>query len=253
MNRRQAKKELAKAVANFNKVKDKLEKEEKNVILPESINFQDLNKRIITRQNLNEIVRDLRKFGKGDSLEIYETPSGERITGWEHQKLEKEKSRIIKRLNNKKGIYEVPNEQGFTRVQMGSMRYQKLLNDIRKFENYQSNVGYDFKEMRNILHAIGDIDYDVRKATTYRENYIEVMEKYKDFDNYELLEKKMNSLKNPNDFFEFFGKDDTSSDFDLTYQSEQFYAQQEFNLWLERLGIDINEDSIFSEERINNV
>ena len=95
MNRRQAKKELSKAVSNFNKIKTELEKETKNIILPESIDFQNLKKRIITKENYNETLRDIQKFGKGDSLEIYETYSGDKITKWEHEKLEKEKTRIL--------------------------------------------------------------------------------------------------------------------------------------------------------------
>ena len=246
---------LGRAISNFNKKKNELERLEKyeNVILPYTLNYQEVKERITTRKELNRYINALRKFGKGNSLEIYKTQMGDNILNWEHQELEKNKARIVKRLSERLIPFETPNNQGITRVQMGSTKYYKILNDIERFKNYETNKGYDFKQLRYVMQKIGTEDYSMRKAITFRKNYMNVMEKYQDFDNYETLKKKMEAIKNPIDFFKYFGKDDTSSDFDLTYQSEQFFAQQEFNRWLERLGIDINEDTIFSEERVNNI
>lgn len=240
---------LGRAISNFNKTKNELIGMEKynNVILPETLNYQDVKDRIKTRAELNRVISSLREFGKGKSLEIYKTEMGDKILNWEHKELEGAKRRIVKRLTANLEKYQTPNEQGYTRAQMGSTTYRKLMNNIEKFTNYEANKGYDFKEMRNVMYSIGDKDYTVRKAIVYRDNYIKVMKKYEHFDNYKLLERKMQSLKNPVEFFEFFDKDEITVD--LTYQSDQFYSQQEFNSFLERLGIDIDEDTINSEER----
>lgn len=238
---------LGRAVSKFNKVKNELARQEKDAILPATLDYKEVKENIKTRKQLNNLLSSLRKFGKEDSLQIYETSSGDKITMWEHRELEKEKNRIVRRLNKKLEKYTTPNEQGFTRVQMGSSEARKIMEDIEKFKNYEMQKGYDFKVRRDIIHSIGDIDYEFRKATTYRENYINEMKKYSHFDNYELLKQKMEELKNPKEFFEYFSKDEITVD--LTYQSDQFYAQQDFNSFLERLGIDIEEDTINSEER----
>lgn len=237
---------LGRAISNFNKTKNELAKEETKLILPETLNYQDVKKNIKTRKEFNRIVNSLRGFGKGDSLEVYETYSGDKITNWEHQELEKEKNRIIKRLNKNLEKYTTPNEQGFTRVQMGNSEARKIIANIEKFKDYEKQKGYEFKQIRNLIHNVGDIDYEYRKASIYRDNYMNEMKKYAHFDNYEILEKKMQSLKNPKEFFEYFSKDEIT--IDLTYQSDQFYTQQAFNSFLERLGIEINTDTINSEE-----
>lgn len=240
---------LGRAISNFNKTKNELIGMEKynNVILPETLNYKEVKERIKTRAELNRVLSSLREFGKGKSLEIYKTEMGDKILNWEHRELESAKRRIVKRLSVNLEKYQTPNEQGYTRVQMGSTTYRKLLNNIEKFTNYEANKGYEFKEIRNTIYSIGDKDYTIRKAIVYRDNYIKEMKKYEHFDNYKLLEAKMQSLKNPVEFFEFFDKDEITVD--LTYQSDQFYQQQEFNSFLERLGIDLEEDTINSEER----
>ena len=225
MNRRQAKKELSKAVSNFNKIKTELEKETKNIILPESIDFQNLKKRIITKENYNETLRDIQKFGKGDSLEIYETYSGDKITKWEHEKLEKEKTRILKRLNKELAEYNEPNSQGFTKAQMGSAKYRDLLDDIEKYKNYEQLKGYNFKKLRNTMGSIGDRDYLYRKSLIYRENVLEELEKLsKNSKTFKELYNYFKKIENPIKFFNKTRKSDAMIDFFEWYEQPELYA-----------------------------
>lgn len=225
MKSRQAKKELSKAVANFNKVKNKLEKEEKKIMLPETIDFRSLNKRIITRENLNETVRELKQFGKGNSLDIYETYSGEKITLWEHEKLEKEKIRIIKRLNKELEAYKEPNKQGFTKAQMGSATYRDLLDEIEKYKNYEKTKGYDFKQLRKVMNSIGNKDYQYRKAVIYRENILNELEKLsKSSKSFRQLYNYFKEIKNPLTFYNKVKKSDSMMDFFLWYQQPDLYG-----------------------------
>ena len=79
----------------------------------------------------------------------------------------------------------------------------------------------------------------MRKAIIYRENYINEMKKYSHLDNYDLLVKKMNSIKNPIDFYENIS--DNALLADLTYQSDEYYTQEEFNRFVEDWGIQIDD------------
>ena len=86
--------------------------------------------------------------------------------------------------------------------------------------------------------TLGRSDYSMRRAITYRENYIEEMRKYSSFENYDLLMKKLESIKNPESFYEFVSKNELTKD--LTYNSDMFYSQSEFNRFVsDVLGEDI--------------
>lgn len=225
MNKRQMKKELSKAVANFNKIKNEVEKATNNLILPETINFQNLKKRIITKENYNETLKDIKKFGKGDSLEIYETYSGDKITKWEHEKLEKEKTRILKRLNKELEKYKQPNEQGFTKAQMGNAKYRDLLDDIKKYKNYEQNKGYDFKKIRNNMNIVGDNDYLYKKALIYKENMLEELEKLsKNSKTFKQVYNYFKKIENPIKFFNTTRKSEALIDFFEWYENPELYA-----------------------------
>ena len=53
------------------------------------------------------------------------------------------------------------------------------------------------------------------------------MEKYSSFENYDKLMNKLKSIKNPEAFYEFVSKNELTKD--LTYNSDMFYSQSEFN------------------------
>jgi hypothetical protein len=57
------------------------------------------------------------------------------------------------------------------------------------------------------------------------------------------------TISNPIAFYEFFSKDEVAVD--LTYQSEEYYAQEEFNFYLKSLGIEIEDDTISINETKN--
>lgn len=93
--------------------------------------------------------------------------------------------------------------------------------------------GFDFRSLKRRIQNIGTSDYSMRRAITYRENYIKDMEKYSHFDNYDKLVALFNKYKNPVSFYELLSKNEMTVD--LTYQSEQYYSQQAFNSFLEDL------------------
>ena len=95
----------------------------------------------------------------------------------------------------------------------------------------------------------------MRKSIVYRENYIEEMKKYSHFEGYEQLMQKLESIKNPIDFFEFVSKNELTQD--LTYQSDEFYSQQEFLAYVEVMLAEDQEDvedavSLYNELREQN-
>lgn len=115
----------------------------------------------------------------------------------------------------------------------GSMRVKEINAQIRNLKSIETKRGFDFRSLKRRIQNIGTSDYSMRRAITYRENYIKDMEKYSHFDNYDKLVALFNKYKNPVSFYELLSKNEMAVD--LTYQSEQYYSQQAFNSFLEDL------------------
>ena len=100
----------------------------------------------------------------------------------------------------------------------------------KNLENLENKKGYEFNRLRERIQNIGTQDYIMKKSVIFQENYLKEMEKYKGFNNYEKLMEKLKSIKNPISFFNYVSKNELIQD--LTYQSDQYYSQQEFNYFV---------------------
>lgn len=222
---------LGKAVSQFNKKINELNAEERKLYLPETIKYKDIKSNIFTRKELNRIISSLKRFSKEGAEELYTTKAGQELTKWEYNEL-KNQSKIAKaRLSTElKDLATVKNEQGFTRLEMGSLRAREIQAQIRNLENLENKKGYEFNRLRERIQNIGTQDYIMKKSVIFQENYLKEMEKYKGFNNYEKLMEKLKSIKNPISFFNYVSKNELIQD--LTYQSDQYYSQQEFNYFV---------------------
>lgn len=231
---------LGKAVSNFNKKINELNAEETKLYLPENIEYQKIKENIKTRKELNRVINSLRRFSRAGAEDIYTTKAGETITKWERKELGIQSRIIQRRLKTELKQLNLPNEQGFSRVQMGSIREKEIKAQLKNLKSIESKSGYEFKRLRERIQTSGTSDYSMKKSLVFMENYINEMKKYSHFDNYEKLITKLKSIKNPIEFFNYVSKNELTGD--LTYQSDQYFSQQEFNRFIEELGIDnINE------------
>lgn len=129
---------------------------------------------------------------------------------------------------------------------MGSQELRQLEAQLKNLNKLEMKKGFDFKTIKWRIQNMGSLDFSMRRAIVYRENYLKTMEKYSNLDNYELLMNKLKSFSNPMQFYEFVKNDELAVD--LTLQSEQVMKQEAFNSFLERLGIIEMEDTITLEE-----
>lgn len=90
---------LQKAVNDFNKKIRRLEKEENNLQLPDTLNYQDLRENISTRSELNRRLSSLERFQKEGAESLYTTKAGEKLTKWEYQETIKQRNIARNRLN----------------------------------------------------------------------------------------------------------------------------------------------------------
>lgn len=130
----------------------------------------------------------------------------------------------------------------FQKHKCGSGRVREIEANIGRLKSIETKTGYAFKKLKEAIQIQGKSDYSMKKAITYKQNYLNVLEKYSHLDNYDKLMNELKKHNNPLSFFEFMSQNELSQD--LTYQSDQYYTQQAFNSFLQDLGIEIEEDTI---------
>lgn len=242
---------LGRAVARFNKKVNELNREEKKLYLPETINYKEAKENITTRKELNRLINSLRRFQKEGAEDLYLTQAGEQISKWERRELGIQSRIAQTRLKAELKKLNEPQENGFSRVQMGSIRAREIEAQIKNLKQIEIKVGYEFNMLKRRIALQGASDYTMKKAIVFRNNYIKEMEKYSHFDNYDKLMKKLNSITNPISFFNFVSQNELTGD--LTYQSDETYTQEAFNSFVQDFGIEIDEDSVtLSEYQMRN-
>ena len=86
---------------------------------------------------------------------------------------------------------------------------------------------------------ITDVRYELRRAQTFRTNYIETIRNvYKGMEGYKELMKKLRDIKNPFEFYNTIKNNAVSvNDIDIYYQSNQRVTQEHLNNLLESWGV----------------
>lgn len=236
---------LGRAVSDFNKKKREIETEENKLYLPDEISYKEIKSDITTRRRLNQVINSLRRFIVDGAENIIENSGGMKMTRWEAKENAIAKRVATRAINRVIRELATPNENGYSRIQMGSNEYRKLTRTLESFKNLDKLRGYEYERLKNRINFYAQSDLTMKKSITYRENYLEVMEKYSMFDNYDLLKQKLESITNPINFYNFVSATENTKD--LTWQSDQTYTQEAFNEFLQDLGIEIKIDSITNE------
>lgn len=216
---------LGKAVAGFNRKINELNQEEKRLYLPEIMKYKDLKENITTRQELNRIINNLRKFNVEGAEDLYRTQAGEEITKWEFNILKQEKKVASNRLKSELRKLNQPKYEGFSRAQMGSMEARNIESQLKNLEKLEKTVGYEFKRLKERIHNIGSNDYIMRKSIVYRENFLRELRNLKtSYSEFDKIYDKLNSIKNPITFFETTQKSTALQDFFEWYITPENYA-----------------------------
>lgn len=236
---------LGQAVAQFNRKVSQLEKENNSLFIPDKIDYKNAKSNIITRQGLNEYIRNLKLFQQKNAEQLIELSNGELISKWENDIININRANLQRTLTQRRkalGNPKYPTEE--------IQQINAQLNDLK---NFHLKVGENFSKAIDRIMNNASSDYKFEQATLFRERYIRVMEeKYSSYKNYDKLSKKMNRIKNPMNFIKYIGNNDLIRD--LTYQSEEYYTQEQFNDFVEMwdIHVDIDEDIIkIDNQQIN--
>lgn len=205
---------LSYAVRQFNKTISELEALDKNV-LPEEYKYTELRDSIYSRRELNRVIRALRRFSKASQQRIVSSPSGEKMTQWELGELKKAQKRALVNVTDQ--AREIVESE--TNV-MGDAEFKKLLRTKESIEDLFNRKGTEFRRTKKRTSSWGKNDYDLWRASIFRQNFMDALDEMSSFKNYKLLKQKLESIENPIQFYNYVQRSSILSDLFLYYKDK---------------------------------
>lgn len=238
---------LGKAVAQFNKEINKNRTIENELFLPQELSYRELKQDIQTREGLEAYIEGLKRIKLPGSFSLEKLEGGEIITAYEKRELERgrvkaissvesELSRMIAQEKTNWGIkadIDLPPAHKTREI-------KELEGKLTDYKNLFSLTGKDFKALSRKL-GISQTEINYRHSYVFRENYMKVMERYKNFRDYWIFKNWANRHKNPVDFYNSLPEGVFQPD-DLYYQSDHVYSEEDFASFLEDFGINIDKE-----------
>lgn len=217
--------------------------------LPKRLEYQNLKSRILSRQEYNRNLEELKGFLQEGAEEKIQLKSGELITKWEKEKLNREIKIAKSRLTKEMKELEKPYKSAYSKAQMGYEEYRNILTQLRDIGDLENRRGDSFARLKDRISRIGILDYKMLKATVYRENFMESLKIYENMRGYDILNKKLSSIKNSIKFFEYIEKSDVFSDLFVYYQDNDKNNYGNFESVQDRFNYGIEELGLFEEEK----
>lgn len=236
---------LSKAVNRFNKQVNELQAKGIDYT-PEVKSYQSIKENIYTRKELNRIVNSLKKFSIETSKKV-ELPSGESMTSWEYKDLRLARNRARRYLEDKLEMQQRENPYG--KYGLDTKEVENTISTIKSLNKLESKKGYDLKMLMKRINKLGSSDTQLKKAITYKDNYMKVLNNMENYENWDLLKEKLDSIKDSKEFYEFIKKSSVLTDLFKFADSEnksdpmaQTYGgfannQEAFNTGLKQVGL----------------
>lgn len=212
---------LGRAISRFNKTINEIEVDERDV-LPEMKNFKELKQNINTRKELNRVINALNRANVDNLTQTREFASGEEITAWEYQEVNKAMKRAMRNLESERaGIL-----AGRESIGMGDERLSEIKAIEASLESLESRKGRDFERVKERIFSLGKSDYKITRDKQFQENFYKALEGISNFQNYDVLKKELDKIKNPSKFYDYVKRSPVLMDLFLWYKESDslFYG-----------------------------
>ena len=215
---------LGQAVSHFNKIINEIDVDERKY-LPDLRNYKELREHINSRKELNRIVKSLRGATVENLIEKHTFDSGEEVSKWEFSEIKKAKRRALKNLEKEKEtiLSERPS------IGMGDERLSEIRAIVESFERLNEKTGSDYKRLVSRIYSIGRSDYKLSQDVLFRENFYKALEGISNFQNYDVLKRELDKIKNPTKFYEYVKKSPVLMDLFLWYKESDSLFYGGFN------------------------
>ena len=232
---------LGRAISKFNKTINEIEIDEKD-ILPEIKNYKELKESINSRKELNRVINALNRANIKTLTDSVAYESGEELTRWEFNEINKAMRRALRNLESEKASILTGRES----IGMGDERLSEIKAIEKSFETLGERKGSEFERIKERIFSLGRSDYKITRDKQFQENFYKALEGISNFQNYELLKHELDRIKNPTKFYDYVKQSPVLMDLFLWYKESDslFYGgftdnQEAFDSTLMfHLGID---------------
>lgn len=212
---------LGRAISKFNKTINEIEVDERDV-LPELRNFKELKQTINSRKELNRIINALNRANTENLTKTFEYSSGEAITQWEHQEINKAMKRTLRNLESERASI----LSGRESIGMGDERLSEIKAIEASLEKLDTKTGRAFDDLKSRIFSLGRSDYKITKDKQFQENFYKALEGISNFQNYDVLKHELDKIKNPSKFYDYVKRSPVLMDLFLWYKESDslFYG-----------------------------
>lgn len=215
---------LGRAISRFNKTINEIQVDEKDV-LPEIRNYKEIKSNINSRKELNRVINALNRANEKTLTDTREFASGEEVTSWEYSEIMKAQRRAMRNLESERASI----LSGRESIGMGDERLSEIKAIERSIESIDSRTGRDFERVKERIFNLGRKDYQITKDKQFQENFYKALEGISNFQNYDLLKRELDKIKNPSKFFEYVKKSPVLMDLFLWYRESDSLFYGGFN------------------------
>lgn len=210
--RTQDSKRLEDAIDHFNRERAKVENKE---ILPPQAKYDDYRDRIISRRELETTIKALNSATVHNLSSTETLESGEKISSWEYEdSLRRKNLAGVNLLNELDAINRHRAESG--NLGMGEERISEIQETLALLDASLDNLE-NFQKSRQRLKIYGRENLNLYKSKIFMENFKKSVEELSNFDHFKDLKNLMNSIKNPEKFYDVMKKSNILMDIFLWY------------------------------------
>ena len=143
--------------------------------------------------------------------------SGEIISKWEYNDIMKRKEIATETISR-----QLEEEtKNLTYKGLKNDRIKKLEKTLETIENFETKTGSELKYSLERIKKLGQIDYEIKKAQTFRDNFMYALkEGASTFKNYKLLKRELGKIKNPKQLYDYISQTPILMDLFLWYDDE---------------------------------
>lgn len=208
--------EINKTIKNFNQKIARLEKTERDLLLPSKITKKELKESVYTRTELKRKLKELQRFSKRGIEDTIETKSGLELSKYEYQNIKRESARLKRNVTREIHRMEISKpkifgkEQATTFAQMGDTKYLNLKARRKALDKSIDVLSNDeLKRYKELLMKTSK--NKTYMNTIFKNNYMKMLTDlgyYYNYNNDKLkkLEDKIKGLKS-DDFLKLFEND----------------------------------------------
>lgn len=237
---------LEKAINHFNRELAKVENKEN---IPSRVKYNDLRNKIVTRRELDTIVKSLERATETNLEATEELASGEKISKWEYDDtIRRKNTASINLLNELDRINRERAESG--NRYMGEERISEIQSTLDLLDSSLDDLE-SLRKNTNRLKNLGRTDLETYRNKIFMQNFYTALDGAKNFEHYKEFKTMLKQIRNPNKFYEVVKTSPILMDIFLWYKADDgalIYSvfdtnEEAFNHALrEDFGMNIPED-----------